>query len=217
MRFGIRDSHLLGLLISVLLALLASRTDAAGGQAASGLRPLDAVMVLAQADTIDGQVGGIAKTIIRELRRSWNTVRWMFNRAANWWGGWLKRGAFSIGIAIVAALADAGLMNAFRVGGLRALASYVPLMLWVYLRLLFSSGVSLAPKVVLLGTLVYGAVRRDLLPDRSFIPGRLEDILLIVIATRAFIYACPEALVGEYAQRAVRWRRRVASLQQRNS
>lgn len=216
MRFGTRVGHLLGLLIPVLLALLVSRADAATGQAGNAFREIDVVMVLAQADTIDGQMGGFAKSVIREIRRSWNTVRWMFGRAANWWGGWLKRGAFSISIAVVAALADAGLMNAFRVGGLRALASYVPLMLWVYLRLLFSSGVRLAPKLVLLGTLVYGAVRRDLLPDRSFIPGRLEDILLIIIATRAFIYACPEALVGEYAQRAVSWRRRVASLQQRD-
>lgn len=173
-------------------------------------------VILAQADSIDGQVGGVAKSVIRELRRSWNTVRWMFGRAANWWGGWIKRGAFSIGVAIVASLADAGLLNAFRLGGVRALVSYVPLMLFVYLRLLLSSGVGLAPKVLLLGTLIYGAVRRDLLPDRSLIPGRLEDILLIVIATRAFIYACPEALVSQYAERAVSWRRRVAGLQQRN-
>jgi hypothetical protein len=200
-----------------VLALLVVRADATTGPGSDALQGMEmAGVILAQADSIDGQVGGVAKSVIRELRRSWNTVRWMFGRAANWWGGWIKLAAFSIGVAIVASLADAGLMNAFRMGGVRALVSYVPLMLFVYLRLLLSSGVSLAPKVLLLGTLVYGAIRRDLLPDRSLIPGRLEDILLIVIATRAFIYACPEALVSQYAERAVSWRRRVAGLQQRN-
>ena len=69
--------------------------------------------------------------------------------------------------------------------------------------------------VLLLGTLIYGAVRRDLLPDTRM-SGRIEDIILIVIATRAFIYACPEELVSQYAQRAISFRRRLAELQQRS-
>ena len=85
-------------------------------------------------------------------------------------------------------------------------------MLYVYGRLLFSRGVSLAPKLLLIGTLIYGAVRGDLVPDTRM-SGRIEDIILIVIATRAFIYACPEELVSRYAQRAVGFRRRIAELQ----
>jgi uncharacterized membrane protein YkvA (DUF1232 family) len=73
----------------------------------------------------------------------------------------------------------------------------------------------LLPKLLLLGALAYGVVRRDLVPDRALVPGRLDDVLLIVIATRAFVYACPEVLVGEYAARAVSLRRRLAALQQR--
>ena len=54
----------------------------------------------------------------------------MFWRALDWWGGWLKRGAFSIAVAIVAALADSGLVNAWRAEGLRTLATYSALMLY---------------------------------------------------------------------------------------
>lgn len=202
---------------TVLLLLLASRAKGWTGHETGGLRDLSsAATVLTQADSLDGRVGGAMKSLIRELRRAWKTVRWMFTRAANWWGTWFKRAAFSIGVAVVAALADIGLMNAFRVSGIRALTTYVPLMLFVYLRLLFSRGVGILPKLLLLGALIYGAVRRDLVPDRSLVPGRLEDILFIVVATRAFIYACPEALVSDYAERAVNWRRRVAELRQRN-
>lgn len=174
-----------------------------------------AAEMLLQADTIDGQVSSATKVMVRSLRRSWHTVQWMYKKAAGWWGLWFRRGAFSLGVAIVAALADVGLLNAFRLEGLRALVTYVPLMLYVYGRLLFSRGVSLVPKLLLLGAVIYGGVRRDLLPDTRMF-GRLEDIVLIVIATRAFIYACPEELVNEYAQRAIGFRRRVAQLRERS-
>ena len=76
-------------------------------------------------------------------------------------------------------------------------------------------GSILVPKLLLIGALIYGAVRRDLLPDTRM-SGRIEDIILIVIATRAFIYACPEELVNQYAERAIGYRRRIAQLQQRS-
>ena len=199
-----------GLLLGLLLAAPVTASSVPGQSAA-----LVGATFLAQGESLDQQIGGATRGLFRELRRAWRTVLWMFGRAFEWWGGWIKRGAFYFGVALVAAMADSGLVNAWRVEGLRALVTYVPLMLYVYGRLLFSAGVALLPKLLLLGALVYGVVRRDLLPDRSFVPGRLEDIVLIVIATRAFVYACPEALVDEYAERAVSLRRRIAALQQR--
>lgn len=173
-----------------------------------------ALMSLALDDDqpIERQVGGITKTILREIRRGFRTLSWMFWRSVDWWGRWAKRAAFSIGVVIVAALADTGLVNAWRTEGLRALVTYSTLMLYVYARLLFSRGVHLAPKLLLLGAVIYGVVRRDLIPDRALVPGRVDDIALIVIATRTFVYACPEQLVTEFADRAVSLKRRVLSL-----
>lgn len=208
-----------GLLLSVLVLSAVGVCDPSEAALPTGLQDLvdlEGAAMLLQNDTPDREVSGFAKDVIRGVRRSWNTVNWMFSKAAGWWGLWFRRAAFSIGVAIVAALADVGLLNAFRLEGLRALVTYVPLMLYVYGRLLFSRGVSLVPKLLLLGTLVYGVVRRDLLPDTR-LSGRVEDIILIVIATRAFIYACPEELVNHYAQRAIGFRRRLAQLQQQRS
>jgi hypothetical protein len=213
-RFDCRP--LLGVLAAALIGLSAPDADAltrTGDGAA--LRFEAAAALLAQADPVDRQVSGAVKDVLRSIRQSWSTVRWMFAKASSWWGDWLRRGAFSIAVAVAAALADAGLLNAFRTDGLRALVGYVPLMLYVYGRLLFARGVNLAPKLLLLGTLIYGAVRGDLLPDRR-LSGRVEDVILIVIATRAFIYACPEELVNQFAARAIGWRRRVAGIQQRS-
>lgn len=162
---------------------------------------------------MERQVSGFARSVFRELRWSFRMLRWMFWRAVDWWGRWFKRAALSIGVAVVAALADGGLVNAWRAEGLRTLLTYSALMLYVYGRLLFSAGVNLAPKLLLIGALIYGVFRRDLVPDRAFFPGRLDDIVLIVVATRAFVYSCPETLVNEYAERAVNLKRRVTAIQ----
>ena len=207
-----------GLLLGVLVVTAVGVTDPAVAALPAGVQDildLEGAVMLLQHDSPDREVSGFAKDAIRGVRRSWNTVNWMFSKAAVWWGLWFRRIAFSLGVAIVAALADVGLLNAFRLEGLRALVTYVPLMLYVYGRLLFSGGVSLVPKLLLLGTLIYGVVRRDLLPDTR-LSGRVEDVILIVIATRAFIYACPEELVNHYAQRAIGFRRRLSQLQQRS-
>jgi uncharacterized membrane protein YkvA (DUF1232 family) len=162
---------------------------------------------------IERRVSGFTKNLVREVRRAFRILRSMFWRVADWWGRWAKMLAFSLSVAVVAALADGGLVNAWRAEGLRTLATYSLLMLYVYARLLFSAGVSLAPKLLLVAALVYGVVRRDVLPDKTFLPGRLDDIVLIVIATRAFVFACPEELVNQYAERAVNLRRRLRDAQ----
>lgn len=202
-----------------LVCLFAGVTPAPALESPLAARPASAGVPLvalgAVGDTLDGQVGSITKSVIRELRRSWFTITWIYRRASDFWGYWLRRALFPIGVVIVAALADGSLLNAFRLEGVRALATYVPLMLYVYGRLLFSAGVGLLPKLLLLGAVCYGAVRRDLLPDRSMVPGRIEDVLLIVIATRAFVYACPEALIEHYAQRAVNLRSRLTRSEER--
>ena len=98
-----------------LLALVAwglALPIGAGGQGVTGAAataPALAMPFLAQDDSLDRQIGGATKGLFRELRRAWRTVTWMFGRAFDWWGGWLKRSAFSIAVALAAALADSGL------------------------------------------------------------------------------------------------------------
>jgi uncharacterized membrane protein YkvA (DUF1232 family) len=146
--------------------------------------------------------------VFRSASRMLNRLFW---DAVDWWGSWFKSALFSLGVAIAAALANNGLMSTWRVEGVRALATYSTLMLYVYTRLLFSSGVNLAPKLLFVAALVYGVIRRDLVPDSSLVPGRVEDVVFIVIATRAFVSACPEELVNAYAARAVTLMRRERS------
>jgi len=187
---------------------LSSCSPAAADQAAPA--PVGALFTLAVDDPpIERQIGSLTKTVFREIRRSFRMLRWMFWRAVDWWGGWVRRAAFSIGVAVLALLADRSLIAAWQSQGLRALFTNAALMLYVYARLLFSGKVPIAPKLLLLGALLYGVVPSDLMPDRRFWPGQLEDLLLIVIAVRVFVYGCPEDSVNEYAERAVTLKRRL--------
>jgi uncharacterized membrane protein YkvA (DUF1232 family) len=158
-------------------------------------------------------VGGITRSVLRQVRWFARGMLSALSDAADFWRHWLRRAAFSLAVVVIAALADTALVTAWRTEGLRALVTYSTLMLYVYGRLLFSSRVNIAPKLLLAGAVAYGIFRRDLVPDRSLVPGRVDDVVLIVVATRAFVYACPEALIREYADRAVRLKRRVLSFQ----
>jgi len=188
-----------------LLSCLPTPADAAGPGAAG------AVLTIGFDDQpIERQVGGLTRTVFRELRRAFRMLHWMFWRAIDWWAGWIRRAAFSIAVAVVALLTDRSLIAVWRTQGFRALFTNAALMLYVYGRLLFSGKAPIAPKLLLLGALIYGVVPSDLVPDRSFWPGRLEDVLVIAIAVRAFVYGCPQELVNEYAERAVTLKQRVA-------
>jgi uncharacterized membrane protein YkvA (DUF1232 family) len=205
---------LLTALSVLLISSLPDSSPAMTAEVASGAVGPNALVALGADDQpLERQVSGIARSVFREIRWAFRTIGWMVWRAVDLWGSWLKRAAFSVGVAIIAALADGGLVSAWRGEGVRALISYSTLMLIVYTRLLFSAGVNLAPKLLLIGALIYGVVKRDFVPDQSLVPGRVEDVVLIVIATRAFVYACPEELVNAYAERAVNLKRRVLSLQ----
>ena len=197
-----------------LSAAAVEATDAASSGAAKMAVAMPAALLSVDPDQpFERRVSDLTKSMLQGARWSYRMLRSMVWKAVDWWGRWARLAAFSLGVAIIAALADSGLVNAWRAEGLRTLMTYSVLMLYVYARLLFSAGVSLAPKLLLVAALIYGVVRRDFVWDKSYVPGRIDDIVLIIVATRAFVYACPEELVNQYAERAVSLKRRMLGLQ----
>ena len=162
---------------------------------------------------LEEAIGGATRDALRGVRRFVRQMYWSLTRIAARWQRWLRRLLPFVPIVVVAALADRGLVLAWRDQGLRVLTTYVPLMLYVYLRLLFTRRVRLIGKVALLAALAYAVIRHDLITDRLPIPGYLDDTLLIVVATRLFLNTCPEALVAAFAEEAINWRRRMVTLQ----
>jgi uncharacterized membrane protein YkvA (DUF1232 family) len=162
---------------------------------------------------VDETVSDVLHNALFSLRRFAKQIYFSLSRAAVRWERWLRRLLPFLPIVVIAALADRGLLLAWRQSGIRVLATYVPLMLYVYLRLLLTPRVRMLGKVALLGALVYAVYRHDLITDRVPIPGYVDDAVFIVAATRLFLYTCPERLVASFANDAIGWRRRMATLQ----
>ena len=81
----------------------------------------------------------------------------------------------------------------------------LPNLLRLYWRLLADRRVPLWPKAVLVGALVYVASPVDLLPDMLPVLGQLDDLTLIVLVGRSFLWWCPAEVVAEH-MRALRLR-----------
>jgi uncharacterized membrane protein YkvA (DUF1232 family) len=198
-----------GALVSLLL--LGSTGSAAaglGGDDASSLGPR-----LLVAESIDEALGEAAIGLSRGLRQlGYDTVR-ILSRAMNAWGRYARRAVKFVVLALLIGLVDRNLLAAWRSSGLRVLTTYVPLMTYVYTRLLFDSRVRSLGKVVLLGAIAYGVVRRDLLPDRSFFPGLVDDVVLLVIAVRLLLSWCRDDIVYAHATEAIERWRKIATLQ----
>lgn len=161
------------------------------------------------AKTFEERLGAWTREVLSDVRRTTRRVSWLLNRSFTVWWKWFKRSARFCLIAVAAALADGQLVAAWRREGMRVIVNYVPLMLYVYARLLLTLRVRWVGKTLLVLSILYGVWRSDLIFDgRS--GGMLDDIVLIVVATRFFLYTCPEELVLSYAEGAVSWRRRVA-------
>ncbi len=159
--------------------------------------------------TLGQSAEALLKGTRRWLRRIFRTV----SRSTETWGAWLGRALLFVPVVLVALLVDRGLVAAWRRDGLRVLANYVPLMLYVHARLVLTPKVSVSRKLLLAGAMVYGVYRRDLVPDRAALAGLADDVLVIVVAARVFLAGCSEQLVRVYARRAVRWRQRFLELQ----
>ena len=68
----------------------------------------------------------------------------------------------------------------------------------LYWRLLWDPRVRLWPKAVLVGTVAYVASPFDLLPDLMPVVGQLDDLTLLLLVGRAFLWWCPAEVVSEH-------------------
>ena len=81
----------------------------------------------------------------------------------------------------------------------------LPSLLRLYWRLLADRRVPLWPTAVLVGAVVYVASPVDLIPDLRPVLGQLDDLTLLALVGRAFLWWCPADVVTEH-MRALRMR-----------
>ena len=84
--------------------------------------------------------------------------------------------------------------------GLRFLLN-LPNFARLYWRLLCDRRVSLWPKALVLLSLVYVVSPVDFIPDVVPFVGEIDDLLVVILACRLFIYLCPREVVREHVRR----------------
>jgi len=199
-------------LVFLAVIALAAQLGAATGPATLAQRwpvavpgaSLDLGLGDAFRDAGDGPLGPVGQAL-------WQMLRFVY-RSIELWSQWLVRGLFFVAIAILVGLLDRHLLVAWRREGIRVIGTYVPMMLYVYVRLFFDRRLRLFAKIFLGAGIVYGVSVYDLIPDNDFFPGYVEDVFFIAVAMRFFLYCSPAASIEEYASQAVNIRRRVADL-----
>jgi uncharacterized membrane protein YkvA (DUF1232 family) len=206
-----RSELLLGMLVAGTVALASSLSLGSTGSAGQGPRGNGEPALVSAVQPFDAPLRDLTRGIYRGLRRTIRQVGWVISHAADVWGRWVARVLLFTALALLVGLVDRNLLAAWRREGLRVLGNYIPLMLYVYVRLFFDRRVRLVAKLVLAAAIVYGVQRADVLPDRSLMPGYVEDIVLLDVAMRFLIYCSPTAVVEAYAAQAVNLRRRLVA------
>ncbi|MFQ5665196.1 MAG: YkvA family protein [Candidatus Binatia bacterium] len=78
---------------------------------------------------------------------------------------------------------------------------YLPQFVQLYWRLLRDPRVSVWPKALLLLSVLYVLSPVDILPDVMPLLGQADDLVLVIVVCRLFMYMCPREVVQEHVRR----------------
>lgn len=140
---------------------------------------------------------GLLRSLRRGLRRIGNTV----GAAGNQWVNWVWRAAVFVVVILLAPLADLALVRTWRYGGFRAARRAAMLGVAVNVRLLVDRRVPALARLPLVFAVVYGVAAWDLMPDGRVSLGRVDDIVVALVASRLFAALCPDARIAAHARR----------------
>jgi len=151
-------------------------------------------------DELSAGVTSLFKSIRYGIRRTLRFLRWSASR----WAAWMLRALGFFALAMLAPLVNRDLLRTWWKEGWHGLRDSILLGGAVYMRLLLDRQAPFYGKLAIALALAYGVASRDFVPDAWFPLGALDDILAIVLASRAFMLLCPESLVEAHAILAAR-------------
>ena len=114
---------------------------------------------------------------------------------------WISILASALMFLLVAAVSSAVdfRMLALRHRGLRGLSRYLGHGTLTFLRILRDRHTPAFARLILVAALLYWLFPIDLIPDNTLVPGFADDLLVAVVAAKAFVYLCPDSLVARHA------------------
>jgi len=101
-------------------------------------------------------------------------------------------------VAAFTSVADFRMLD-LRRQGRGALSRYLGHGMRTFFRVLRDRRTPWLPRLLIIGAMLYWVLPRDLFPDETFVPGLLDDFVIAVCATKAFLRLCPDTLVAKHA------------------
>ncbi len=148
---------------------------------------------------IENQLSAGTTNLLRTIRKRVRLVARRLRYGAASWSTWLGGLVLFLVVALIIPLLGRDNLRTFREQGFLAFARELSLALAVYVRLLIDSRTPVIGKALLAFAVVYGAAPRDLFPDRFAFVYFVDDLVLLVLASRCFMMLCPQEIVEEHA------------------
>lgn len=142
--------------------------------------------------------------LLRSLRRGLRRLGKTVGAAANRWADWALRGLAFVALILVAPLADLALLRTWYRNGFQAARHAALLGIAVNVRLLIDRRVPALARLPLVFAVIYGVAVLDLMPDGRAAWGRIDDIVVTLLAARLFTALCPESRIAAHARRVSR-------------
>ena len=180
----------------VMLLLTAARSSAAGLVPRDGWGTVASVQ--AGTSPTDDPLSRLAHRLAKRAENTTLRLGDVFRNAGVVWVSLLASAVVFFLVAAVSSAADFRML-ALRHQGLRAISRYIGHGTLTFFRILRDRHTPNIARLILVGALVYWLFPPDLIPDDSWVPGFVDDVLVAVLAAKAFVYLCPDQLVARHA------------------
>ena len=152
--------------------------------------------------------------LFRSARWWCRHLYWAVGRAVRTWWRWAARAVALLLLGVALALCDRELLKQWRAQGWGVFRVYLPLGILVYILALFDRRATRLGRLAVGAALVYGIMRRDLIPDHLLV-GSMDDIVIIGAASRLFVYTCARDVIEGHARWVQDWRQRTRQIRRR--
>lgn len=157
---------------------------------------------------LENRLSAGTTNLLRTVRKRVRQIVRRLRYGAGSWTSWLGGLVLFLVVALIVPLLGRDNLRTFRQQGFLAFARELSLALAVYVRLLIDSRTPVVGKALVAFAVVYGAAPRDLFPDRPGLLSYVDDLILLVLASRCFMMLCSEEIVEEHAVAAAHARER---------
>ncbi|HVM97227.1 MAG TPA: DUF1232 domain-containing protein [Candidatus Acidoferrales bacterium] len=106
--------------------------------------------------------------------------------------------ALFLAVVAIASVVDLRMMN-LREFNLHRFSGDVKHGIRMFFRLILDRRTPMRARLLLAVGLLYWLVPIDLIPDSPWLPGFMDDVVIAVLASKTFVYLCPDVILARHA------------------